>query len=258
MGWSDDGPSETNHSRDRGWFEKLIIGLPLTAAERAEVDEFNAINCKSETRMASTDFTPDPLPGVREGHVELEQYVEDGIFKLRPVQPGAGVDMTAAAKHIAETIGNLDTVPAKLTGLCAPADSGYQNEIHITNFQRWVQSRWGTRKREVDLAVMTLGLLGEITEVMEECHNLAVAGGHVSEHIKKEIRGSKAVDPKKLTLELGDVQHYLCALANHYGISMADVLAANVDKLTMRERNTEPGKSPPPMGDGQPIHPMAR
>jgi NTP pyrophosphatase (non-canonical NTP hydrolase) len=130
-----------------------------------------------------------------------------------------------------------------------------QPQITINGFQSWVKSRWNQRPKPVDLAVMTIGLMGEITEVMEENHYLAVSGGKVAEHIKKEIRGSKVVDTVKLKLELGDVLHYLTIIATHYGISMGDVMGANVDKLALRQINTEAGKNPPPMGDG---HPMAR
>lgn len=140
------------------------------------------------------------------------------------------------------------------TPLCAPAQTS-QAEITASGFQAWVEARWGQRPKPVDLAVMTIGLMGEITEVMQECHDLAVAGGRVAEHVKKEIRGSKIVDIAKLKLELGDVLHYLTIIATHYGISLSDVMGANVDKLTLRQQNTEPNKQPPPMGDG---HPMAR
>lgn len=108
----------------------------------------------------------------------------------------------------------------------------------LVEFQFWVLKRWNRNPRPDDLAIMTIGLGGEGAEVLAECVNLTIAIGHVTEPIKKVIRGDTA--PKgidKLILELGDVQHYLVAIANRFGISMADVLQANIDKLEQREKD---------------------
>lgn len=95
----------------------------------------------------------------------------------------------------------------------------------LEEYADWVESGW-TRKviSEQDdlreLAVMSLGLPGEVGEVIE--------------HIKKEIRGDGPLDREKLKLELGDVQHYLCRIARRYGISMQEILAGNVEKIEAR------------------------
>jgi NTP pyrophosphatase (non-canonical NTP hydrolase) len=98
----------------------------------------------------------------------------------------------------------------------------------ITVFQDWVESGW-TRKvdserdemRELrELSVMALGLAGETGEVVEP--------------IKKEIRGDGPVDIDSLTLELGDVLHYLCRIASHYHIPISRVIAMNVRKIEDR------------------------
>ena len=95
----------------------------------------------------------------------------------------------------------------------------------ITVFQDWVKSGW-TRKvgDEADarreLAIMALGLAGEAGEVIEP--------------IKKEIRGDGPVDIDYLTLELGDVLHYLCRIASHYNIPISRVIAMNVRKIEDR------------------------
>lgn len=110
--------------------------------------------------------------------------------------------------------------------------------MELIEFQEWVYMRWHRTPRPNDLAIMTIGLGGEGSEILAECVALMIAIGHVTEPIKKVIRGDKA--PKgieKLILELGDVQHYLTAIANHFDISMADVLAANVRKLEQREKD---------------------
>lgn len=88
-------------------------------------------------------------------------------------------------------------------------------------FFAWVALRWRGRKDDKSLAIMTLGLCGE--------------SGEVSEPIKKYIRGSGPVDTDALRLELGDVLHYWCAIANFYDISLESILEANMDKLQKRE-----------------------
>ena len=95
----------------------------------------------------------------------------------------------------------------------------------IRAFQRWVEEGWtrrvdGESDKLRELAIMTIGLAGETGEVLEP--------------IKKEIRGDGPLDRKKLALELGDVLHYLCRIASHYGIDMKDVIQMNVEKIEAR------------------------
>jgi NTP pyrophosphatase (non-canonical NTP hydrolase) len=95
----------------------------------------------------------------------------------------------------------------------------------IEGFADWVESGW-TRKVDTpadylrELAVMTLGLAGEV--------------GEATEHIKKEIRGDGPLDRTALTLELGDVLHYLVRIARHYDISLQGIMDANVNKIEAR------------------------
>lgn len=91
----------------------------------------------------------------------------------------------------------------------------------IDQFFGWVARRWAGRKDDKSLAIKTLGLCGE--------------AGEVSEPIKKYLRGSGPVDVSALRLELGDVLHYWCAIANFYGITLESILKANVNKLAARE-----------------------
>jgi len=97
--------------------------------------------------------------------------------------------------------------------------------LRIIEFQYWVETGW-TRKVNTEhdtlreLAVMSLGLAGEV--------------GEVTEHIKKEIRGDGPVDRNALLLELGDVLYYLCRVASHYGLEMDSVMDANVQKIESR------------------------
>jgi len=97
--------------------------------------------------------------------------------------------------------------------------------ISIQNFADWVEAGW-TRKvfNEQDatreLAVMALGLPGEVGETIEL--------------IKKELRGDGPLDKAKLTLELGDVLHYLCRIAQHYDISLNEIMVGNIEKIEAR------------------------
>lgn len=121
----------------------------------------------------------------------------------------------------------------------------------LTQFARWVKARWSGPQRPNDLAIMALGLTGESGEVFEACANLSVASAKVSENIKKEIRGSRPAEREALILELGDVLHYWCCIANHYNLDVEHITRANVDKLEARERlksaaefNTKPKIKP--------------
>jgi NTP pyrophosphatase (non-canonical NTP hydrolase) len=97
--------------------------------------------------------------------------------------------------------------------------------ISLDNFADWVEDGW-TRKVNTpaddlrELSVMTLGLVGE--------------AGEVTELIKKEIRGDGPLDRTKLTLELGDVLHYLCRIAREYDISLNEILVSNIEKIEAR------------------------
>jgi NTP pyrophosphatase (non-canonical NTP hydrolase) len=92
--------------------------------------------------------------------------------------------------------------------------------MNLSAFQSWVSADWRKNPSTDDLAIMTLGLCGE--------------AGEVSEPIKKQIRGDGPLDREKLLLELGDVVHYACAIADHFDINMEDVLSKNVAKIEAR------------------------
>ncbi len=67
---------------------------------------------------------------------------------------------------------------------------------------------------------------------------LAGETGEVSELIKRIIRDKNSVldeeSRQKLKLELGDVAWYVAVLAKELGLSLNDVLAANIEKLENR------------------------
>lgn len=73
---------------------------------------------------------------------------------------------------------------------------------------------------------MALGLAGE--------------AGEVANLVKKNVlhRTLWSVDAKsRLTDELGDVLWYIAGLASHYGLTLDDIVLANIDKLQKRYPN---------------------
>jgi NTP pyrophosphatase (non-canonical NTP hydrolase) len=99
----------------------------------------------------------------------------------------------------------------------------------LTVYEEFNERVWVTR-REVEmetqeqfakrnLAIMSLGLVGE--------------AGEAAEHVKKHIRdGAPLTD--EFIKELGDVLYYVtrCALANGY--TLADLIRMNMEKLASR------------------------
>ena len=96
----------------------------------------------------------------------------------------------------------------------------------FNEYQRWTKT---TAKYpgqfSGDLIYPALGLAGEVGECIE--------------HVKKTIRddGGKLSDERrdKLLLELGDAQYYLARLADEAGLTLEEVIRANVDKLEDRK-----------------------
>lgn len=93
--------------------------------------------------------------------------------------------------------------------------------MELRNFAHWIDLRWPKVRDDKTLAISALGLCGE--------------AGEVAEPIKKYLRGSGPVDVEALKLELGDVLHYWCVLANFYGLTAEDIINANIDKLVKRD-----------------------
>lgn len=89
----------------------------------------------------------------------------------------------------------------------------------LKEFQKWQQS---VDKGKGDLWYPCLGLAGEV--------------GEVTEHIKKYYRDDKRLDLEALTLELGDVLHYVTMAASRCGLDLDDIANANVKKITRRRR----------------------
>ena len=73
---------------------------------------------------------------------------------------------------------------------------------------------------KLNLAISTLGLVGE--------------AGEVSEIIKKHIGHGHEIDVEKVTKELGDVLWYLANVASQLGIDLEDIANLNIEKLKAR------------------------
>lgn len=80
-----------------------------------------------------------------------------------------------------------------------------------------------TLDEDPSLAVLGLGLTGE--------------AGEVADILKKYIGHGISMDYEKLLLELGDVMFYVAALCTACGLSLDDVMRANVKKLELRYPN---------------------
>jgi NTP pyrophosphatase (non-canonical NTP hydrolase) len=80
-------------------------------------------------------------------------------------------------------------------------------------------------------------LLKPGTEQVTALHcAIGVAGeaGELADAIKKEYIYNKSRDLENIVEELGDLEFYLQATRNHYGISRAQVIQANAEKLGKR------------------------
>lgn len=78
----------------------------------------------------------------------------------------------------------------------------------------------------------------EITDaqVMISWNVLGLAGeaGEVADLIKKQIYHQHGLDREALKKELGDVLWYVAALCSNVGLSLDDVMRANIEKLKAR------------------------
>ena len=77
-------------------------------------------------------------------------------------------------------------------------------------------------KNEFSLQYMTIGLGGEIGEVLNEIKKLERDDKNVLSNARRE----------KIITELGDVMWYLTGICNRLNCSIEDVLKNNIEKLT--------------------------
>ncbi len=102
---------------------------------------------------------------------------------------------------------------------------GSENNLDFDKYKKYVMSGFGENATgtPVDKAHAALGA---VTELGECC-----------DWVKKDVFHGKIIDKIKLTEEFGDALFYIAALLDLYGITMADILAANKAKLDYRYKN---------------------
>ncbi len=93
----------------------------------------------------------------------------------------------------------------------------------IGKYSDWVESMWFSgkdRPAEEAITIATLGLTGEVGEVMEL--------------MKKRLRDG-TFDKENLKKELGDVLYYWCKLGRYFELSPSEIISANIEKLESRK-----------------------
>ncbi len=73
---------------------------------------------------------------------------------------------------------------------------------------------------EVELAYLTMGLVGE--------------AGEIANKVKKVYRDGREISREDMKSELGDVMWYLSNLAKAYDLPLSEVAESNIDKLQSR------------------------
>ena len=67
---------------------------------------------------------------------------------------------------------------------------------------------------------------------------LAGEAGECADYVKKVVHHEKELDRDHLVKELGDVMWYLSRVADHYDITLSEVMTTNIDKLAKRYPDT--------------------
>lgn len=96
--------------------------------------------------------------------------------------------------------------------------------IKVKSFEKFVLDKAAMDISDVNYSFV--GLAGESGECMEW-------------HKKVNLRGNLKLSNDDLLNELGDVLHYVSRIAQAYGWTLKDCMAANVQKLSERYANTD-------------------
>jgi len=93
---------------------------------------------------------------------------------------------------------------------------------NLDEYAVWAREMWFSDKlEERDITIMSLGLPGEVGEVIEL--------------LKKRVR-DEVLDVNNLKKELGDVLYYWAMLCTAFDLVPSDVIKANQEKLTSRHK----------------------
>ena len=89
-----------------------------------------------------------------------------------------------------------------------------------SEYQRAAMRTQGAHDLSDRLAMAGLGLTGE--------------AGEVADHLKKHLFQGHELDREALKKELGDILWYVALLLDTTGLTMSEILDANIEKLTRR------------------------
>jgi NTP pyrophosphatase (non-canonical NTP hydrolase) len=111
----------------------------------------------------------------------------------------------------------------------------------IERLERYVQGLWpGYNPGET---LRSPNCFDDLRQLFIVVTGLGGETGELLEHFKKQVRNyAGAVTPldrAAVVLEFGDVLHYLTQLANMHGITMAEIVDANIRKLNARHGRKE-------------------
>lgn len=110
-----------------------------------------------------------------------------------------------------------DFVAVDVTGI-APE---HQKPVHETiRYDHFVRLLFKAGTEQVMALHSALGVTGE--------------AGELGDAIKKEYVYGKPRNLKHIIEELGDLEFYMQSVRNHYGLSRAQTLQANAEKLSVR------------------------
>lgn len=98
--------------------------------------------------------------------------------------------------------------------------------MNLNEYQTWIESRSTPRVNELGIIYATLGLAGETGEVVEKVKKLLRSGQEPSTQ-----------DVEYFKYEIGDILWYVGKFCNIIGLTIEDVLEANVEKLNKRHKN---------------------
>jgi NTP pyrophosphatase (non-canonical NTP hydrolase) len=97
-------------------------------------------------------------------------------------------------------------------------------DILISDITEYTEAAEKTRAKDLppmeELAVLTLGLMGE--------------AGEFAEHIKKHIGHGHDINPVLLQKELGDILWYWSQLHQYFGFDPRLTMGLNIEKLRRR------------------------
>lgn len=109
-------------------------------------------------------------------------------------------------------------------------------ELSELDTYQFLAARTRGTERANELAVLSLGVAGEASEVLDLflAAALAKTSGGLADSLKKHLGHGHALDLNKLEKELGDVLWYVAMIAFTKGIKLSSVAQTNIEKLRAR------------------------